>query len=550
MKEAWPVYNVRQYGAVGDGRALDTGALNQAIAACSRQGGGTVWVPAGTYLTGTVELKSRVDLHLDAGAVLLGSPDMADYPKLPYTSEFRNTALITAIDAEQVSITGRGVIDGNSDAYMLEGQADLSRDFVYEHTRQGKDYLLVNDLPDDGPISHKERPGILILFLKCKHVQVTGIQIRNAPNWCLHVARTEDALLSGLTVRNSLLVPNADCIDVSRCRNVRISDCDLEGGDDGIAFSPCAEGYGPGINENVTVENVTIVSRSAGIRLGWDAHSFRNFLFHNIVIHRSNRGIGLYVRQGETIENVVFSNIVIETRLHKGKWWGKAEPIHLSVVPLPAHTGPAYTGKLGKMRNITFRNITAIGEQGIVVAGHADSAIEDLTFEHVRLTVKEGELQESFGGNFDFRPSLDESQNVFAHDIPGLYAGHVKNMQIRGFDLHWEGKLPSYCKNGLEIERFDSLTIDGFSGRQPQAEAATSASQDEAAILLRQGRRATIRNSIAKPGTGQFLRLEQVASPGLFVHNDLSDAGAAISPERHGFAEAGNLYPQDGHSAR
>lgn len=537
------VFHVHDYGAVGDAKTLNTTALNQAITACHEEGGGTVWVPAGTYVTGTVFLKSHVTLHLDAGAVLLGSARIEDYPQLPYTSEFRNTALVTAIDAENVTITGRGAVDGNSDVFMLHGHADLRQDFDVTQTRQGIDYLRINDQPDDGPLSHKERPGILMLILKCRDVEVSGINIRNAPNWCLHVARTEGALLTGLEIKNSLLVPNADCIDVSRSKNVRISDCNLEGGDDGMAFSPCAEGYGPSSNENITVENVTIVSRSAGIRLGWDAHNFRNFLFHNIVIHNSNRGIGIYVREGETIENVVFSNVVIETRLHKGKWWGKAEPIHISVVPLPEHTGPAFSGKLGNIRNVTFSNITAIGEQGIVVAGHAESLVEDLTFENVRLTIKKGELQEPFGGNFDFRPAQDPKQNVFAHDIPGLYAGHVKNLHIRNFDLHWEDDLPSYMKDGLEIERFDGVTIDGFHGRQPQLAkvADRSETQAGAAISLKDGRRATIRHSVAKPGTGRFLNVERVEKQGLFVHNDVTEAEKMISPKNHSFTLSANL---------
>ncbi|QJD86476.1 glycoside hydrolase family 28 protein [Cohnella herbarum] len=531
------LFNVRSYGAVGDGVAKDTKAINRAIADCHDRGGGIVRVPAGTYLTGTVNLLSDITLHLEAGAVLLGSPDVGDYRKLPYTSEFRNQALIVAIGAVNVSIEGRGAIDGNSDAFMEHGQADLARDYSVECTRQGEAYNLVNDQPDEGPLACKPRPGILILFLRCQEVSVTGIKIRNSPNWCLHVARSEGIRLTGLEIKNSLLVPNADGIDVSRSRNVRISDCNIEGGDDGLAFSPCAEGYGESDSENVVVENCTIVSRSAGIRLGWDACHFRNFLFHNIVIHGSNRGIGIYLREGESIDNVVFSNIVIHTRLHKGKWWGKAEPIHISVVPLPAHTKSEFRGTMGRIRNVTFSSITAIGEQGIVVAGNSDSYIEDLTFDQVRITLKEGPLQESFGGNFDFRPSRDPRLNVFAHDIPALYASHVRNLTLRHVDVRWEGKLPKYVKNGLEIANFDGVVIDGFSGSQPQSGSA----EEGAAIALRDGRRATVRNSLAKPGTGVFLKADRVERPGLFTHNDTTEAETMILPEEHGFLLSANL---------
>ncbi|QHW33703.1 hypothetical protein GZH47_24840 [Paenibacillus rhizovicinus] len=520
------MFNVRQYGATGDGRTKDTEALNRAIAACHEQGGGTVRVPSGTYVTGTVELRSHITLHLDAGAVLLGSPDMADYPRLPHRSEFRDQVLIAAIGAVNVAITGRGTIDGNSDAFMLDGEPDLLRDFSAEYTRQGDAYHIVNDNPVDGPVKHKERPGILVLFLHCSNVHVSDILIRNSPNWCVHAGRCEDVRMTGLTIKNSLLVPNADGIDVSRSRNVRISDCHIEGGDDGLAFSPCAEGYGESPNENIVVENCTITSRSVGIRVGWDAYPIRNFLFHNIIIRDSNRGIGLFMRQGAPLENIVFSNIIIETRLHQGKWWGKGEPIHISVIPLPVHTGPAFTGKLGKIRNVTFSGITATGDQGIVIAGHPDSYIEGVTLENVKLTVREGPLQESFGGNFDFRPAIDEKKNVFAHDIPGLYAGCVDGLTIRNFAIDWQGKLPAYMKYGLEIEQFKELTIDGFAGRQPQPCDVS----EGAAICLRDGGKARVLHSVAKPGTGIFLKLEGETTCGLFALNDVSEAVTPVEP--------------------
>ncbi|RAP75644.1 glycoside hydrolase family 28 protein [Paenibacillus montanisoli] len=522
------VFNVLDYGAVGNGETLDTAAINQAIADCHELGGGTVWLPSGTYLSGTVFMRSNVTLHLDAGSVLLGSPNMEDYPKLPYTSEFRNTALIASIGATHIAIQGSGVIDGNGDSFARYDQADLLRDFDASFTRQGNDYFRENDQADDGPVDMNERPGILILILNGIDAQVSQVRIRNAPNWCLHVACADGVLLHGLDIRNSLLIPNSDGIDVSRSRNVRISDCNIEAGDDGLAFSPCAEGYGGGGNENVVVQNCTIKSRSAGIRIGWDTYGFRNFMFHNIVIRDSNRGIGLFLRESESIENVVFSNIMIETRLHKGKWWGKAEPIHISAVK-----GFPHSGEPGSVRNVTFTNITVKSEHGIVIYGSEECSIENVTFEHVRMLVKNGPLQESFGGNLDFRPALDDRLKVFGHDIPALYAKHVKGLAIHGFDLEWSDDLPTFMRNGLEIESFEEVTIDGFKGRQPQLEG------EGAAIRLANGRQVNIRNSIAKAGTIRFGDFEQVEEAGMFIGNDLSRAEQPLKPGAYGFAVFG-----------
>ncbi|MEK0313236.1 glycoside hydrolase family 28 protein [Cohnella sp. 56] len=529
------MYDVRDYGAAGDGNALDTNAINRAIARCHERGGGTVRLSAGVYLSGTVFMRSDVTLYLEAGAVLLGSPNVDDYPKLPYTSEHRNTALIAAIGAERFSIEGRGTIDGNGDAYALYERADLLRDFDASFTRQGEAYFRENDKAEDGPVEMKSRPGILILILNGRDAQVSRVHIRNAPNWCLHVAGTDGALLTGLDIKNSLLVPNADGIDVSRSRNVRISDCNIEAGDDGLAFSPCAEGFGGGANENIVVQNCTIQSRSAGIRIGWDAYDFRNFLFHNIVIRDSNRGIGLFLREGESIENVVFSNITIETRLHKGKWWGKAEPIHISALPGLEHAGRIVDRhvKPGRVRGVTFSNVTIRGEQGIVLYGSEHTPLEDITFDNIRMQMTSGPLMETFGGNFDCRPTLDGELNVFGHDIPALYAKHVKRLKLRGFELEWADGMPDYCRSGIEIEAFAELEIDGFRGRQPQA--------DGTAIVLRGGRGAVVRNSIAAPGTSCFLRAEGVEGAALYAGNVTLEAREAIAPLGHGFIQHGNI---------
>ncbi len=497
-----PCFHILDFRAIGDGITLDTAAINRAIETCHRNGGGTVFVPAGQYLVGTLELLSNVTLHLDAGAVIKGSSDLADYRVLPMTSEFRNTALIIALSARNVAITGRGVIDGNADAFALYDRSDQSRDFAAECTRQGEAYHDVNDCPEDGPVQHKPRPGILVVLHGCNNIHVSGIKIIEAPNWCLHLSCCEDALLTGLEFKSSLLMPNSDAIDVSLCRNVRISDCNIEAGDDGIAFSPCADGFGSGIAENITVENCIISSRSAGIRIGWGEHSFRNLLFNNIIIRNSNRGIGLFVRGGELIENVTFSNIFIETRFYRGKWWGKAEPIHLST---ERNLSP--DKRIGRIRNVTFSHVMIEAEHGVVLWAAEHGSVENITFDDVRMLIKPGPLQESFGGNFDLRPTLDERKKVFCHDIPALYAKGVKSLILRNVAVEWNGPLPGFFRHALEIEQFEDLVIDGFRGSQAQS----ASNNPDAAIALRQGRAALIRNSTAPSGTGRFLSSEGVS---------------------------------------
>ncbi|HEY5078487.1 MAG TPA: glycosyl hydrolase family 28 protein [Opitutaceae bacterium] len=498
-------YNVRNFGAKGDGAALETGAINRAIAECNRAGGGTVSVPAGTYLVGTLTMLSNVTLDLDAGSVIRGSGDMRDYPPLAYTSEDRSTALIDAIDAHDIAITGRGTIDGNADAFAHYGQADKEPDCVVSYTRQGERYNDIGELPDDGPVTHGKRPGILVLLLRCERILVSGIHIVNAPNWCLHAACSQDVVFSHLEIKSSMLLANADGIDGSFCRNVRVSDCNIEAGDDAIAFAACADGYGTLNTENIVVENCTLVSRSNGIRIGWGAHSghsdFKDLLFSNIVIRNSNRGIGIYVRADESVENAIFSNIIIETRLYKGRWWAKGEPVLLSAVRADWSKGP-----MGRIRNVRFSNLMVTGEEGIVVAGCSDSPIEDVVLEGISQRMSDGPLVRSYGGNFDFRPAADESLRVFKHDIPALYASHVKNLTIRHFTVDRDPALPDFVRDGLDVEDFDGLTVDGFEHRQ----LPPNGNAPGIAVRLRDGRRAAISNCAGGLGDASFVSAENV----------------------------------------
>lgn len=323
------VWNVADFGAKGDGSALDTGPVNRAVEACGRAGGGTVVFPAGVFKVGTLRLLSNVTLFLDAGSVIKGSGDIGDYPPFPYASEGRSTALIFADHAHGIAITGHGTIDGNADAFALYDKPHTWRGFDPADTRQGNDYLRVSELPDDGPVAFRDRPGILVLLLHCQDVRVTGIRIQNAPNWCLHAACSRDVVFAQLEIRSGMRVPNADGIDASQSSNVRISDCDIEAGDDAVAFAVCADGFGSDPCENNVVRNCTLCSRSSAIRVGYSGTAIRNLEFDNIVIHDSNRGIGVFSRASETIENLTFSKIVVGTRLYRGNWWGKAEPILL-----------------------------------------------------------------------------------------------------------------------------------------------------------------------------------------------------------------------------
>jgi polygalacturonase len=461
-QENW--FNVKKYGALGNGNTLDTKAINNAIAACVAAGGGTVYFPAGTFVTGSFRIYSKIHLYLDAGSVIKASKDTQDYLfQKDYgfsgSGAGERIGIIFAREAEDISITGQGSIDGNGTAFMYMDSLQYGMDFDKKYIRQGQAYMDVKYGRKDGPVlwkgDYQQRPGTLLIFSSCKRVNLSGITIRNAGNWSMSFLECDDAKVIGISIKNIMDIPNSDGIDAYDTRNLLISNCDIRAGDDAIAL--CS-------SHNVTVDNCNLFSRSSGIRIGYNAFndsSSGNFLFNNIRIYGSNRGIGIFQRRKGNMENMLFANILIDTRLHSGQWWGHGEPIHISALP------GIGSKEVGQIKNVQFTNIIATGEEGIVLYGSEESVLKDIYFNNVQLTLKKGELTDSYGGNFDLRPTNAIALGIFKHDIPALYATHVNGLIIKDFQVKKEGVLPDFFNYAIQCENFTGLIIDGVTGVSP-----------------------------------------------------------------------------------
>jgi hypothetical protein len=363
------------------------------------------------------------------------------------------------------------------------------------------------------------RPGSLIRFAQCRNAAVLDVTIEDAPEWTVVFSCCDGVRVQGVTILNNPLIPNNDGIHCVTCRNVRISDCDVRAGDDAIAVTGFS-GRPDEACENVVVANCTLQSRSAGVRVGYGSHDIRRCVFQNLVIHGSNRGLGVFVRDEGSISDLLFSDIVIETRLHAGDWWGNGEPIHVSCVRQQKPGTP-----LGRIDNIRFSNVLARSEHGIVVYGVKESPIRNLTLDGVSLRIEPSGKNDTCGGNFDLRPVADDRYSLFAHDIPGLYACHVEKLEVRNFTLDWPADLPAFFTHGIHCEFFDGVEINGFRGRQAQI-----GGNDKAAIHLSVGRDALIRNCTAAKGTGKFLSHAQVTDVRAFG-NDPDSEATTTAPE-------------------
>lgn len=518
--------DVRAFGAKGDGVALDTDAISKAILTCAEAGGGTVVFHPGTYVTGTVELMSNITLQLDAGAVVLGSSNLSDYRKLADNGMGREfgvnssgegllVGMIVARDVHDVAIVGRGTIDGRGDDFMDLNNAHVGLDFDARYTRNPAGFEAGVRDPQFGPVLPKDqgngRPGTMIIFANCKNVLVRDVTLRSSPNWTLHLQNTEEATISGVHIENDLRIPNNDGIDCIHCRYVHISDNDIEAGDDDLAI------FG---SEHVEVTNCSLVSRSAAIRL----ESTRNSTFNNLSIE-SNRGIGVFhsTNSGDSTESILFSNISMRTKLINGHWWGKAEPIYIAVSPcLP-------TECKGGVHDLTFSNIMAEAESGILIYGAENDMISGLMLDRIRLkiTAPDPEIASTMGGNFDLRWTARNLQEaMFKHDIPALYCRGVEHFRVRGLELQWGEGLPDYFSDGVECVDFRDITIDQFEGRQAHGTAAMSFSN---------GSELSITGSTAAPGTATFLKLSHVTDLRAFVNYDLSAAKDVLVPAQSAF---------------
>lgn len=538
-------FDIVNYGAVADGKTNNAAAIDRAIAAAARAGGGTVVVPPGDYMSGPIIILSNVTLYLEAGSTLRGSSRLEDYLAPPAGGESANVVgsstqpvrepagLITATGAKNIGITGRGTIEGSAVAFM---KADQVLDLKYAVTdggdwspslvRQGKDFLSTKLGPQDGPfVPVKPRPGRMIRIDNCDNVTITGVTLQNSPNYTVSVTDSRNVDIIGIKINSfasDRRAPNDDGIDLFNSRFIHISDCDIQNGDDSLCL------FG---SEDVTVTNCTLSSHDSAIRIGYDGGETRNSVFSNLVIRNSTRGINVNVRAGGVIENLLFENIVIQTKLHTGYWWGKGEPIHISAVPQPGTKTP------GVIRNLRFSNILADCEAGILIYGTKESIIRDIQFDRVKLMVKAGPMTEFVGGNFDLRGNVPQELSIFKHDIPGLYGRYVEGLKLSNFELEWESKLPEFFSHGIECENFRNLEVDGFAGRQAQAEGKNSA------ISLANGSGVTIRDSVAAEGTQTFLAQSGITGGILLLNNDLSRAKIVVSPAKAELTQSGNIMP-------
>jgi polygalacturonase len=420
-----PVFNVLLYGAVGDGKTLDTDAIQKAIDAASQTGNGAqVLIPGGRkYLIGTIELKSNIDFHLQGDAELLVSTDQKDYS---------GEAAIIANGAKVLTISGTGSIHGRALEFMSH-----------------------YDKPNEWWIFKEWRPKLFILT-KCTDLKVFNITINKAPLWSLHMLGCENVLIDGIKIHNNLDVPNCDGIDPDHCRNVEIRNCEISCGDDAIVVKATrqTEDYGP--SANIHVHDCILETQDSGVKIGTETtQDIYNIVFERCTIKTSCRGLNIQLRDEGDVYNVVFKDITFTSRYHSAPWWGRGEAISFTAIPRTKDT------KIGTIHNIQVENVTGTSENSVRINGTRESRIRNVRLKKVDVTLNRWT---NYPGNlFDNRPTK-AYEDLEPHDNPGIYIRFSDQVVLQDCAVRWGGNIPDYFTNAVKAHDVTDLKIEGFKG--------------------------------------------------------------------------------------
>ncbi len=413
------IFNITDYGAIPSGETLCTEAFRTAIEKCREAGGGTVYVPAGRFLTGPIHLITNTNLHLDAGAVLLFSQELKDYPTVQSRWEGEESEvyspLIYGKGVRNVSVTGHGLLDGQGTPWW---KGHRERTLQYPRPR-------------------------FICFEDSEKVLIDGVEIINSPAWTVNPVRCNNVTINGITIKNPTDSPNTDGINPDSCSNVHISNCHVDVGDDCLTLKSGVEtGKYRVPCENITITNCTMVHGHGGVVIGSEmSGSVRNVVISNCVFEGTDRGIRIKSRRGRggVVEDICVNNIIMKKVMCPlvmnlyyfcGKG-GKDERVK-SKKPQPVNAGtPA-------IRRIHLSNVTAreAGASAGFFYGLPEMPIEDIELQNVSIHMARDAKPDVPAMMDDLQPM--QGQGIFCRFVKNVSFGHVRITGHKGEDFTLE----------------------------------------------------------------------------------------------------------------
>ncbi|TMI65052.1 MAG: glycoside hydrolase family 28 protein [Bacteroidetes bacterium] len=449
-------FNIKKFGAIADGYFLNTKTIAAAIDACNKKGGGVVLVPAGLWLTGPVVIKNNVNLHLASGSTLLFTDDKKEYPLVKANWEglpqMRNQSPISATDAVNIGITGKGIIDGNGDVWravkidkLTESQwkkkvasgGVLSEDKKTWYPSEG--FVKGSKMPANPGMITPERDAAfyesikdflrpnLLLLTNCKLILLEGVTFQNSPAWCLHPLMCENLTVRDVFVKNPWYAQNGDGIDAESCKNVLIENSVFDVGDDALCMKSGrdAEGRKRGMPiENVIIRGCTVYASHGGFVIGSEmSGGARNIYVSNCTFIGADIGLRFKTTRGRggVVENIFINDIYMkdipaEAILFDMYYMAK-DPVVLAGEKreLPKVEMKPVDETTPVFKNFHISNVYCNGAaKGIFVRGLPEMHVKDIVLENMVLQAKNGiDVQEASGITFkNIKIISDETKPV------------------------------------------------------------------------------------------------------------------------------------------
>jgi hypothetical protein len=494
--QKFQIFSILDFGAIGDGKTLNTASINNAIDACASAGGGMVYMPPGVYLSGTVVLKSNVTLYLEAGATLLGSTSLADYSARPGPSpdaDANQKHLVFARDAENVGLAGLGTIDGQGPAYWAPtGRTppppeDAWRDVIAYDWK------------------HLPRPSPMVEFYNCKNLRIEDVRLENSPGWTLRPIHCDNVFIRGISIKNPVYGPNADGIDPTCCQNVFISDCLIDTGDDAICLkSENPYGEPLRVSKNITITNCVLSGCCNGFKFGTATHGgYENIVFTNSVIFNDDvplnsriiAGIAVEMVDGGWVDGVLISNI----RMQRAR-----TPIFIR----RGNRRPRPDGTPGTLRSVMIENIHAT--ESILtssVTGISGFDVEDVTLSNIRIDSQENGKAQWVGRRIpETEKAYPEAREFGRLPSYGFYCRHVTGLRMRNieFTCGKDEERPAIICDDVKNLDVDGLRSQPIAGSQP-------------VVKLIQTKQAFLRGCYAPAGTRTFLEVQGNATDSIVL---------------------------------
>ncbi|SFL44233.1 Polygalacturonase [Halogranum rubrum] len=470
-------YDVREYGATGDGDALETDALQRALDDCA-ENGGTVHVPPGTYRTEPLRVGDDTTLHLEAGSTLQFARDYTAFPTVESRWEGWNQAgfhpCLLVDDAENVAVTGRGVIDGQGD-YWWEFYDMPDSEYPDGLKERLAEFDALNDKADDVS-SFTLRPP-LFQVSESENVTVSGVTLRNSPFWNTHIVYSKNVTLHDVNVENPADAPNGDGIDIDSSRFVRISDTYINAGDDAICIKSGKNAEGREVGRpaaQITVTNCTVEAGHGGIVIGSEmSGDVRDVTVTNCTFTDTDRGVRIKTQRdrGGVVEDLRFDNIVMRRVtcpfVINGYYF-----MDIDSDPVPVdETTPM-------VRNVHFHNITArdVSYAGFF-AGLPEQPFEGLSFSNVSIDATRAldatDISPAMAENYDashtfYCKSLGDVSfrdvEITVPESPALAFEEVESVSIDGLRLRGDGHTPAVTVRDVGTTRIHGCHVPSSSG--------------------------------------------------------------------------------------